>query len=230
MRIQSRSNTRKSQQGISLIELMITMVLGLLVVSALFNVFAGTKRSTAFTDGLRTMQENGRFGIATLQEGFRLAGYSPGASLVPFDIAAGSENSVVVRQMAKYDCNGQLTTGDGIAENTYTFDPDEKRITCRGNSLAATDMPLIEGVDGFRVLYGMANESDRPPTRYVGYSSTLDPSLVASVRVAILVNSVQPIRTRRVKETYVLLDDEIEKDDQFARGVFTTTVMLRNGG
>lgn len=224
--------SKHRQQGLSLIELMIAMVLGLIVITALLNIFVGTKRSTNFSDGLRTMQENGRYGIATLQEGIRLAGYSPGsADEVPFDLVAGSESSIVVRMVAQFDCNGISTAAvGGVAVNTYTYNDADSQITCRGNSATPVDMPLIDGVDGFRVLYGMADDEDEPATRYVSYDANLDPSLVKSVRLALLVNSLQPIRSRRVEETHILLDQEITKDDQFARNVFSTTILLRNGG
>jgi len=91
-------------------------------------------------------------------------------------------------------------------------------------------MPLVEGVDGFRVLYGMSRIADSEVDQYVSYSETIDPALVKSLRVAILVNSLQPIRSRRIEETHVLLDQEITKDDHLTRNVFTTTVLLRNGG
>jgi len=113
------------ERGLSLIELMIAMVLGLLIISALFNIFAGTKRSTEFSDGLRTMQENGRYGIATLQQSMRLAGYSTelNNTFPPLDIAAGSDSSIVVQMVASYDCNGKSTAPvGGIAVNTYSFD------------------------------------------------------------------------------------------------------------
>jgi len=221
------------QRGLSLIELMIAMVLGLIVISALFNIFAGTKRSTEFSDGLRAMQENGRYGIATLQQSLRLAGYNTelNSSLPPLDIAAGSETSIVVQMLASYDCNGKSTAAvDGIAVNTYSFDESNSRITCRGNSNDASDMPLIEGVDGFRVLYGVAKTPRAEASQFVSYDASIDAALVKSLRVAILVNSLQPIRSRRVEETYVLLDDEVTKDDQLTRNVFTTTILLRNGG
>jgi len=221
------------QKGLSLIELMISMVLGLIVISALFNIFAGTKRSSEFSDGLMTMQENGRFGIATLQQSLRLAGFSSDSTTVlpPFDIAAGSESSIVVQKMASFDCNGISTAAvGGIAVNTYSFDEGNSIISCRGNSDKASDMTLIEGVDGFRVLYGMARLSTSDADRYVSYDESIDPALIKSIRVAILVNSMQPIRSRRVEETHIVLDEEIKKDDLFARNVFTTTILLRNGG
>lgn len=232
-RPKSTYKSSHSQQGLSLIELMIAMVLGLIVITALLNIFMGTRRSTDFSDGLRAMQENGRYGIATLQQGLRLAGYTPDTNtgLVPLDISAGSETTLVAQMTANYDCNGKPTAAvGGIAVNTYTFDQANKLITCRGNSADATDMPLIEGVDGFRVLYGLARSAESNADRYVSYDATIDPAMVKSLRVAILVNSLQPIRSRRIQETHVLLDQEIQKDDQLARNVFTTTILLRNGG
>ena len=93
---QGKFNRRK-QQGLSLVELMISMVLGLIVVSGLFNMYLGSNRSSQFSNGLQQMQENGRYGVSTLQKGFRLAGYSAGEIVEPIDIAASDDSTVVVK-------------------------------------------------------------------------------------------------------------------------------------
>ena len=175
------------------------------------------------------MQENGRHGISALQRGMRLAGYSAGARLAPFDFAAGDDQTIVVQMAQQFDCNGQSTVGnDGIAVNTYKMDTDNKMITCMGNSPAATAMPLIEGVDAMRILYGIDSDGDDFSEQYVPYDASWNPLEINSLRMAILVNSMSSIRTRNVSETHFLLDEEIPTDDRISRRVFTTTVMLRN--
>ncbi len=225
---------KRNQQGLSLVELMISLVLGLIVVSGLFNMYLGSTRSSQFSNGLQQMQENGRYGVSTLQRGFRLAGYSAGELVEPFDIAASNDNTVVVRMRLGYDCNGGSTAATGgIAVNTYTLDTSpaddlKSQLVCTGNSAGAAPMPLVVGVDEFRVLYGISTDDDGIPERYIPYEAGINPRQVVSLRFALLVNSGSPIRTRDVKSKYTVLDKEISVTDRVARSVFTSTVKLRN--
>lgn len=217
---------RKRQAGLSLIELMIALVLGLVVVSAVFNTFLGSSRSAQFSQGLQEMQENGRFGITTLQRGIRLAGYSPDGVLdEPFDILNSSDSELVVRTTDVYDCNGELTAGvGGVAINTYAHDAINDIITCTGN-VVGTAMPVVEGVEEMRFLWGIDSDTNGIPESYIPYSAAINPSEVVAIRLAILVKTDQHIRTRAGEETHVLLDREITTDDKFARHVFTATVV-----
>jgi len=223
---------RKSRQtGLTLIELMISLVLGLIVISAVINVYVGSTRSATFSDGLRAMQENGRHGISALQRGIRLAGYTPfpNEQFDAFDIPATDQESLVIRSRETYDCNGQPTAAnDGMAVNTYRWVPAERQIICRGSSAAATDMPLVDGVDGFRVLYGIDADGDNFSEIYIPYSNAIDSREINTIRFALLVSSDGPIRSRNVEETHTLFDEEYESNDRVSRRVFTTTVMLRN--
>jgi len=221
----------KHQRGLTLVELMIGLVLGLIVVSAVFNTYLGSTRSARFSQGLQQMQENGRYGVATLQRGLRLAGYSAGGDLLPFDIAASDVDTVVVQTQGLYDCNGASTVSvGGIAVNTYTHDDVNDTITCTGNASATpTAMPIVEGVEAMRFLWGIDADSDGVPEQYQPYNIGIDPAQVVSMRVAILVNSGEPIRSRASEETHVLLDVEVDSEiDKIARNVFTSTVLLRN--
>lgn len=225
---------RHGQQGLSLVELMISMVLGLIVVSGLFNMYLGSNRSSQFSNGLQQMQENGRYGVSTLQRGFRLAGYSAGEIVEPFDIAASNDSTVVVQMRQAFDCNGGSTAAsNGIAINTYRLDttpadPLKSQLVCTGNSAGATAMPLVEGVEEFRVLYGISTDDDAIPERYIPYNAGINAREVVSLRFALLVNSGNPIRTRDVTESYTVLDKEVSRTDRVARSVFTSTVKLRN--
>ena len=227
--IPSNTDGRKYQSGLSLVELLIGMLLGLVVVSAVFNMYTGSTRSSRFTEGLQSMQENGRYGISVLQQGLRLAGYTTDTPFDPIDISAGDAATVVIQLQQSFDCNGQDTAPvGGIAINTYRLDAANQLITCEGNSAGATVMPIIEGVDGFRVLYGIDADDDDVPEQYIPYDATIESGDVSSLRFALLVNSGQPIRSKKVSETYVLLDTEVTTDDRFARNVFGSTIKFRN--
>ncbi len=220
---------RQKQAGLTLIEMMISLVLGLIIVSAVVNVYMGSTRSSRFTSGLSSMQENGRYGVSALQRGIRMAGYSPARRIAPFDFDVPQQDGIVVRMQQLTDCNGQSTAGtNGIAVNTYQFDAAERQIYCRGNSAAATNMPLVDGVDGFRVLYGIDADGDNFSEKYVPYDASLNPLTVNSVRFAMLISSNGPIRNRSYPESHILLDEEYTTNDKWSRRVFETTVLLRN--
>ena len=181
VKIRKRPAHLSKQAGLSLVELMIALVLGLVVISAVVNTYVGSTRSSRFSQGLQQMQENGRYGITTLQRGLRLAGYSPEGDLEPFDIPASSATSVVVRTTALYDCNGKSTIGvDGVAVNTYAHNNANSTITCRGN-VGNEAMPIVEGVEAMRLLWGTSTDTDKVPEQYVTYSAGIDPNEVVAV-------------------------------------------------
>ncbi len=228
-------STRKSlrgQRGFTIIEMMIALILGLIVVSAVVNMYVGSTRSATFTRGLQTMQENGRYGVSVLQRGFRLAGYSPEDSLVvPVNISNSSDDAVTVVMRRSFDCNGNNTASapsPGFAENTYAFNATDGTITCEGNTTAAVPMTIVEGVDSFRVLYGLDTDDDSVPERFVEYSSDIPERQIVALRFGMLVNSGIAIRNRASNEQYVVFDTVIDKNDRFARHVFSSTVLLRN--
>jgi len=226
MKMNAPCNKRR-QGGLTLIELMIALVLGLIIISAVINVYVGSTRSARFSEGLRTMQENGRYGVSALQRGIRMAGFSPGVQIAPFDFSVTPDSSFAVRMQMPTDCNGGAAPADGIVVNTYSLN-DLRQIICRGNSATATNMPLVEDVWGFRVLYGIDEDGDAFSERYVPYNATINPLEINSVRFAMLVGSGSPIRSRDVEETHMLLDMPITTNDKLSRRVFTTTVLLRN--
>lgn len=223
---------RQYQAGLSLVELMITLVLGLIIIAAVFNMYTGNSRSARFTEGLQTMQENGRYGVSVLQRGLRLAGYSQDGYIDAFDIESSAENTIVVRSQQAFDCNGGDTAStDGLAVNTYRHNVDMKQLTCEGNVAGAAEMSIVEGVDEFRILYGIDTDGDETtaePQQYISYDNSIDPAQVVSLRFSLLVNSDKPIRTRNIRKTYVVLDKQVPSNDRIAREVYSSTVKLRN--
>lgn len=216
------------QRGLSLIELMIALVLGLIVVSAVFNVYVGTSKSARFSAGLQTLQETGRHGIGVLQRGFRLAGYAVDAPLDPLEIGTDA-NMLTLFTTDPFDCAGGSTAAfGGIARNTWRFEPADRTVTCEGRA-STTRVPLIDNVDAFRVLYGLDGDGDGTPERFVSHDPAIDVSEVSALRFGMLINSGEPIRSRAVARRFDVLDRRVDAPpDRVARHVFRTTVELRN--
>lgn len=224
-------HTLHRQRGLSLIELMITMVLGLIIIAAVFNMYSGSSRSARYTEGLQSMQENGRFGVSVVQRGLRLAGFSTDEPLEAIDIVASGTSHIAVRTEQPFDCNGRDTAPtDGIAVNVYRLDAASRTLTCQGNQ-GGNAMTLVEDVDQFRLLYGVDEDGDPDtdvPQRYVPWDASLDAADIVAMRFALLVNSGQPIRSRTIDQRFVLLDAAFDYEDRVAREVFASTVKLRN--
>ena len=62
------------QQGISLVELMVAMVLGLIMTAAVMQTYLGTKQTYNITNGISRLQENARFGHYFITKDLREAG------------------------------------------------------------------------------------------------------------------------------------------------------------
>jgi len=61
--------------GLSLIELLIAMTLGLLLVSGMIAVFAGNKRSSELNSAMADIQENARFAMDSIASEIRMSGF-----------------------------------------------------------------------------------------------------------------------------------------------------------
>ena len=72
---------RRRAPGFSLIELMIAMLLGLLLTSAIFELFLANGRMQAMQSGLARLQENGRIAMGVLTADLQQAGRLPCGSL-----------------------------------------------------------------------------------------------------------------------------------------------------
>lgn len=89
--------SKEAQKGLSLIELMISMALGLLVILAVTYVFAGSRTNYRHQESLSAVQESGRIALETLTRDIRMAGY-PGCGNLTFlrHLSAGFSNDTAL--------------------------------------------------------------------------------------------------------------------------------------
>jgi len=67
--------SRQTQRGLSLVELMISITIGLLILSAMATLFANQSRTRSELDKSNRMIDNGRYSLEVLSENLRLAGF-----------------------------------------------------------------------------------------------------------------------------------------------------------
>ncbi|MGY0503797.1 PilW family protein [Luteimonas sp. e5] len=66
---------RARQQGLSLVELMVALAIGLVLLLGVMQIFMATRSSYALAEGVGRVQENGRFAMDYLQRDLRMAGH-----------------------------------------------------------------------------------------------------------------------------------------------------------
>jgi type IV pilus assembly protein PilW len=80
------SNHRARQGGLTLVEIIVALAIGLVLLGAISEVFVGSKRAYHVQDALSRVQENGRFAVDFLSRDIRMAafpGNCPTDTIVP---------------------------------------------------------------------------------------------------------------------------------------------------
>jgi len=128
------SFNKKQQLGLTLVELMIAMVIGLVLVGGVIQIFAANNQTYRVTENMSRVQENGRFALDNLGRIIRLAGFkgdtetSPGAEYVTNTTASPSVTFT----------NGQTVSGiDGGVGGAALDQSDDLFIRYRGASLGS---------------------------------------------------------------------------------------------
>ena len=183
---------RGHQRGMSLVELMIAMVLGLIVLGAAFAVFLSNQRSYSANEGLNRIQEGARVGLELISRDIRAAGGSACSSAsevsgdaddvkafrdTPVAATAGSltvtsaEDSAY--RLANADANSITLEADQVENAEDAFAVGDVLLLCNARK---TFLVTATGVDGQTVTH------DGLPA---GYDLTSDPyASLATVSVA----------------------------------------------
>lgn len=146
MSISNFTNLRRTQLGLSIVELMVAMALGLLLMTGVIQVFLSSRQTYAANEAMGRLQENGRFALEFIARSARLAGYTE-------PVFEGGKPLALVRP----SCTGlpgtiptDLCTSAGIANApdsvAFVFQPpftDGVRRDCLGNTIAESNMLLI---------------------------------------------------------------------------------------
>lgn len=95
---------------------------------------------------------------------------------------------------------------------------------------AMTTRCLVEGVENMQLELGIDTDGDGTVNRYTSAVQAAELGLAVSVRVSLLLRSIQPVAGHRDSREYRVGALVLPaRHDAFMRRVFTTTVHLRNG-
>lgn len=87
-----RDNTLRNQNGLSLIEIMVAMVISIFLLGGVVQVYIGNKASYSFSEAISRTQENGRFAMDIITRDIRMAGFWGCATFDPSDTSNIANN------------------------------------------------------------------------------------------------------------------------------------------
>lgn len=136
----------QQQRGITLIELMVAGVLGVIITYFIFNIMITSTRTATQADGLAQAQENGRFVTSWLHGEIRRAGYTPDFTdprIQPFANTCASGAPIPPANNGHCSFNSNNADSDRIAiRRTYTTATTPRdRQDCTGVDLSSTPPP-----------------------------------------------------------------------------------------
>lgn len=129
-----RAGTRRGQSaGVTLIELMISMVIGLVLIGALISLYAGTVGTNTVSNAQAEMNEDAQFALKIVASQLRQAGYNPvnpgrttlntmPGGFAVFGCDQGFSNPVTATDAALLTCNSVASAGGHAIVATYEAD------------------------------------------------------------------------------------------------------------
>ena len=234
----------KSQQGLSLVELLIAFAVSAFLVGGMVQIMLSSKQSYRFQDALNEMQSDARFTFHFLNKEIRHTAYPRSDLLTGFIIADhdiliadGVDTSSDTLVIQHTPSNGKDCTGTAITTPTAinAFYIKDRALVCKGNA-GTNEFVIAENVDNFQVLYGVDNseKKDGSAEIYVPASAVAshgDWSNVVAVRISMLFASADDIQQGPISNSsfHLLNVGPIGPfSDRKIRRVFTTTAIVRN--
>ncbi|NNK33533.1 MAG: hypothetical protein HKP02_10440 [Xanthomonadales bacterium] len=194
--------------GFSLVEMMISLVLGLMVLGAVTAMYLGSSQSTQFQASVQRMEENGRIAIDILSRNLRMAGYDyplntfevdqplvqgttgPSGALLALSDLKDAVDTIGIRyeggNMIR-DCLGAPVLEGAYVTNLYGISTDGDLVCGTTTSNARA---LVEGVEDMQLRYGIDLDGSGFANRYVDAGNVADWSQVVTVEISLLVSSI----------------------------------------
>ncbi len=185
------SNDSISQQGLSLVELLISMAVGLILLAGMIAVFSGNKRSAELNAAMSNIQENARFALTTLSKDIRMAGYQGCLDSRRGRMTVKAANSPVPQDGFKDNGEPKFNFNASLVTGSVVIDADNWSPAIPGGFDPPEDNPSIPGTDVLTVQYGDRVRSTLPGPIVTADVPSLDGPIVTTddlgVRVGDLV-------------------------------------------
>jgi prepilin-type N-terminal cleavage/methylation domain-containing protein len=281
-----------AQQGMTLIEMMIAMVISLVLIAGVGTVYLSSRKNNTARDQLSMMNENARVALETLRKHLEHAGYATPTKLpmgsyfyvsgdadpIPGScgtLGANSLAAVIASSTSDLDINGAAVLGDRISvrfigDENLSVDAVGNNLTaaCYGGLVSVKDalvynafhvdtsatvkdstgklipilyaigsnnnlfkQPVVNGIENMQFIYGVDSNSDGTADSFLNATGVSAGNLwqrVVSIKVALLVRSLEPMLDVNTAQAYNLLGVNVTPNDRYQRRVYSMLIQLRN--
>ncbi len=224
--VKPRSTGRAAGRGMTIVELLVAVTIGLLITVVIAQLFLNTRQTFATTDDMSRLQENVRFAQQLLIRTIHVAGYKSQPNSITstvfagnpaIDATAGANSSVPDTLTIRFqgsrglagtadgfvlDCLGVAIDAGVIAVNTFSIANGLNGRPALFCNNGTTNAEIVPDVENLHVLIGEDTNTDLTADRYTAAPNM---SNVVSVRVALLFTTPNDVKTIADARTYALL-------------------------
>ncbi|PIE42568.1 MAG: hypothetical protein CSA49_00285 [Gammaproteobacteria bacterium] len=247
--------TGVNQYGLSLVELMVAMTLGVLISAAALQLFLTHRQMFNLQQGIASVLEQGQFVVNFMSRELMSAGYGQVAAAIGTGEGESADglryDAIRIYLEEGKDCaGGTLNDGENPVANPWkhyavTIKNGTGILICSDSD--KNNNPLIDNVEAFQILYGISSDAGAITPNYYAPLSHIGSEKVVSIRFAVLLSS-QGV-TNNQNETIgqyatdrgslQVLDQNysysragqnylIDFEDRRLRRLFVSTVAIRN--
>lgn len=229
----------KNQQGMTLIEILIAMVLGSFLLGGVYKIFLGSNQNYRLQENLSRIQESGRFAMEFISRDVRMADfrgcYTTGSVAGAISGTEGATDSITVTRVAG-TCAAPVNQSLAYTIQNFTYPDGTVVPTLYRNTNGVGAVALIEGIEDMQILYGEDTDADGTPNHYVDADggdgvgpNVVNMANVVSVRISLLVHSLSDRLTSQPLGYYFNgIVTTPPTTDRRLRRVFTSTIGIRN--
>ncbi len=207
-----RTATLTREHGFTIVELMVSVAVGLIIIAGVGQVFISNKHAYRYIEGVSTLQEQANYALDFIASQAGTAGYIPrsfrfgvnvndksameneayGATLSLDGTEGGSDSDTLIVNTYPsgnqlIDCTGSVKGADfnGPAGSGIQNRLEIKDGASGQPSLFCNDVEIVEGIDNMQILYGR-NTVDNTGQRVIQYYSR--DALATSAEMGEIVN------------------------------------------
>ncbi len=222
----------KEKKGFTLVEIMVSMVIGGLVMAGIYGVYSIQQRTYTVQEQMSEMQQKGRAALAFLVQDIRMAGWDSPDGTCPsgdvsladpqsfaFETCDTTSNTTVTITYGLYDAYISSGNNNGIVDDLF-----------RQEDTGQVQL-IAEGVDAIEFLYRV--EIPKNPSEFSTKVAATSLQYIRSVQISMLMRATYPDPRYTDTTPYTLASGATwtpPNNDHYHRRFLITRVKLRNMG
>jgi type IV pilus assembly protein PilW len=234
-RRQKRVALKTSDQGFTIVELLVAMVISLLALGAIYSTFLAQHRSYQVQEEASDMQQNIRTAMFYMQREIRMAGSNPFKSLplASFGITAAGQNTITITEDITGNADGGPDGDVSDSEENITYALNGTDLTRTDNNAVPPDSQIVaQNINWLDFVYLDADSNviafdatNSVPAANLDQIRSVEITIVAKTDDQLLYGATNKNVYQNQQGTASFV-----ANDQFSRRRLTTEIHCRNLG